>query len=101
MINDQELQRTLQELSETINGLSNSDGPLTTEEQKYRTRLLRRKDILSLIQESKEKDRKDAELYHTTVYNLLVPWGEKHPVLMFLMLHMMRVKWGSGSFQRF
>jgi len=101
MMSDEQLQRALQEVSEGLDKLSDPDRPLTGEEKKYQAKLLRRQTVLSQIKMAKEKNRKDVELYYTTIYDMLVPWGEKHPVLMFFMLNMMRVRWGAGSFQRF
>ena len=96
MMMDKELQRVLKEVSADIDRLSNSDRPLTKEEEKYRRRLLKRKYVLDSIKAAKEKNRRDDELFNSTVYEMLVPWGEKHPFLMGLVTHLMRVKWASG-----
>ncbi|MBA7672276.1 hypothetical protein ES703_80451 [subsurface metagenome] len=96
MMMDKELQRVLKEVSADIDRLSNSDRPLTKEEGKYRRRLLKRKYVLDSIKEAKEKHRRDDELFNSTVYEMLVPWGERHPFLMGLVTHLMRVKWASG-----
>ena len=96
MMMDKELQRVLKEVSADIDRLSNSDRPLTKEEEKYRRRLLKRKYVLDSIKAAKEKNRRDDELFNSTVYEMLVPWGERHPFLMGLVTHLMRVKWASG-----
>jgi len=96
MMTDEQLQRTLQEVSADIEKLSSLERALTEEERKHRARLLRRKYILDKIKEAKEKNRKDDELYNSTVYDWLVPWGEKHPILMGIMMHLMRIRWGSS-----
>jgi len=96
MIADEELERTIQEISENLDKLSSSEKPLTEEEKKYRARLVKRQDILSRIKVAREKNQKDEEIISTAVYDLLVPWGERHPFLMGLMAHFMRVKWASG-----
>ncbi|GAH65764.1 unnamed protein product, partial [marine sediment metagenome] len=82
MMMDKELQRVLKEVSADIDRLANSDRPLTKEEEKYRRRLLKRKYVLDSIKEAKEKHRRDDELFNSTVYEMLVPWGERHPFLM-------------------
>ena len=96
MMIDTELQQTIQELSEDIDKLSKSEKPLTSDEKKYRRRLLRRRDILSRIKEAREKNQKDEEIYHAAIYEVLMSWGERHPFLMGVMMHFMRVKWASG-----
>jgi len=96
MIADEELERTIQEISENLDKLSSSEKPLTEEEKKYRAKLVKRQDILSRIKVAREKNQKDEEIISTAVYDLLVPWGERHPFLMGLMTHFMRVKWASG-----
>ncbi len=100
MFADEDLKQLLQETSGALAELTGRDRPLTDEEKKHRARLSRRKQALDLIAEARRHNRKDAELFHTSVYNLLVPWGENHPVLMFFALAMMRMKWGTGSFIR-
>lgn len=100
MISDEDLKRLRQETSDALAELDGRDRPLTGEERKYRGKLGRRKQALDLIAEARKHNRKDAELFHTTVYNLLVPWGENHPVLMFFALAVMRMKWSTGSFIR-
>ncbi len=96
MMSDEQLRQALQEVSADIDKLSNSDKPLTKEEKENQTRLSRRKYVLGKIKEAKDKNRKDDEIFNFTVYELLVPWGERHPSLMGIMVHLMRIKWGSG-----
>ncbi len=93
---DEELREKLEEVSVGIARLSSLERPLTKEEEKYRARLLRRKHVLDKIKEAKEKNRKDDELYNSTVYEWLVPWGEEHPILMAILMHFMRIRWGSS-----
>jgi len=93
---DEQLQQALQEVSDGLDKLSNSKKPLTKEKRKDRGRLLRRKYILERIKEAKEKPHKAEEFYNSAIYELLVPWGEKHPFLMAIMMHVMRIKWASG-----
>ncbi|MFC1915458.1 hypothetical protein ACFLW4_02035 [Chloroflexota bacterium] len=96
MWTDEELQQVLQEVSDGLNKLSSSDKQLTEEEKRLRGRLLRRKGILNSIKEAKEKNHKSEELYQYSVYGLLVPWGERHPFLMYLVSVLLRIRWQSG-----
>ena len=91
LMTDDELQQTIKELSEGIDTLSKSEKPLTRDEKKYRGRLLRRRAILSRIMEAREKNQKDEEIYHAAIYEMLMSWGEGHPVLMGIMMHFMRI----------
>ena len=94
MMSDEELQKTLKEVSRDLARLSKSEKPLTKEERKYRGRLLMRQHVLAQIKIAKEKKHKDTELFNTTIYEMLVSWGERHPVLMFFMTNIMRARWG-------
>jgi len=93
---DEELQQRLQEFSEGIEKLSKSEKPLSKEEKRYLGRLVKRQRLLEAIKEGREKKHKDAEFYNTVMYDLLVPWGEKHPVLMVVMVLLMRAKMASN-----
>ena len=97
MMSNEQLQQALQGVSEDMDKLTNSEKPLTKEEEKYRKKLVMRKYVLSKIQEAKDKNHKDDELYNSTVYDLLVPWGENHPVLMNIMMRLMKAKWWGVS----
>ncbi len=90
---DEELRKTIQDVCESIENLPESDKPLSKEERKRRQILLMKKDILSKIKEAREKNELGDELYHTTVYGLLVSLGEKHPYLMGLVQS--NIRWGS------
>ena len=96
MRSDEELQQALKEVSDSLDRLSKSEKPLTKGEKKDRGRLSRRKYILERIKEAKEKHQKGEEIYNSAVYDLLVPWGEKHSFLMSIMMHLMRIRWQSG-----
>ncbi|MFQ5996961.1 MAG: hypothetical protein ACE5KP_04985, partial [Dehalococcoidales bacterium] len=93
---DEELNRALKEVSHGINKLSNLDRPLTREEERDRSRLSRRKYVLDRIKEAREKNRKDDEVFNSTVYEMLVSWGERHPIWMGIFTQLLRVRWGSG-----
>jgi len=81
---DEELQKEIQNVSESIDNLSKPDDPLSKEERRHRAVLLLKKDILDKIKDAKGKNDKNAELHHSMVYGLLTSWGEKHPYLMSL-----------------
>ncbi len=91
---DEELQQTMQEVTENIDKLSDPDKPLTKEEKKCRQMLLVKKEILQKIKEAKEKGQKHEELYNSVYYSLLTSWGEKHPFL--ASLAMRNFRWGGG-----
>jgi len=96
MMTDAELKQNLEDVSAGIDKLSNLERPLTREEERDRARLKYRKYVLDRIKEAREKHRKDDEVYNSTVYEMLVPWGEKHPILMLIATHLMKIKWGSS-----
>ena len=96
IMTDKQLQRVLKEVSADIDKLSNPDRPLTKEEERYRAKLSKRKYVLDRIKQAREKNRKEDEIYNSAVYEMLVPWGERHPFLMGIVIHLMRVRWGSG-----
>jgi len=81
---DEELQKAIQEVSESIANLSKPDDPLSKEERRRREVLLLKKDVLDKIKDAREKKDKSKELQHTMTYGLLTAWGEKHPYLMSL-----------------
>ena len=97
MMTKEQLQEALEEVSADLDNLSNREKPLTKEEKKHRGKLLMRKNVLEKIKEAKEKNQNSEELYNNTVYGLLVPWGEKHPVLMFITMRLMRARWWGVS----
>ena len=96
MWTDEELKQALNEVSGGLDKLSDSKKPLTKEEKKDRGRFLKRKYILENIKEAKEKNHRSEELYNSSIYDLLVPWGERHPFLMTVIMHLMRIRWQSG-----
>ena len=80
---DQELQQTVQELTESVDKLSNTDKPLTGKEKEQKRILLLKRSILQKIKEARESNDKKQELDLTMSYGLLTSIGEKHPLLMF------------------
>ncbi len=81
---DEELQKEIQDVCESIAHLPKSDKSLSKEERRRREVLLLKKEILDKIKDAREKNRKDQELHNTMVYGLLTSWGETHPYLMSL-----------------
>ncbi len=82
---NEELERTMQELSDDIAQLSDTDKPLTKEEKNRRHILLLKKATIRKIKEAREKNNASQEFSHTVTYGLLSTWGEKHPYLMYLL----------------
>ena len=83
IMTDEELQQTIQALSESIDELSDPEKPLTKQEQRRKQVLSLRKDILQKIKEAREKNEHQ-ELSYTISYGLLTALGEKHPLIMHL-----------------
>jgi hypothetical protein len=73
MMSEEQLRRSLQEISGELEGLSSLERPLTKEEGKHRKKLQLRKYVIDRIKEAKDKDQKSDELYNTTYYQMLVP----------------------------
>ncbi len=96
-MSEEQLRRSLQEISGELDNLSDLERPLTKEEEKHRKRLRFRNYVLDRIKEAKDKDQKSDELYNTTYYQMLVPWGEKHPVLFFFWMRIIRARWWGVS----
>ena len=101
MIPDEDLKQMLRELAGQLDEFADSDKPLTEVEKKSRGIFRRRQMILSEVKRARDNKQADAELFHTAVYNAVVPWGEEHPVMLFFLLIAMRMKWSSGSFIRY
>ncbi|MBA7482206.1 MAG: hypothetical protein GH158_01385 [Dehalococcoidia bacterium] len=97
MMSEEQLRTSLQEISGELEELSSLERPLTKEEEKHRKRLRFRNYVLDRIKEAKDKDQKSDELYNTTYYQMLVPWGEKHPILFFFWMRIIRARWWGVS----
>ena len=85
---DEELEKEIQEVSENINKLSDSDKPLTKEEQRRKQTLLLREETLKAIESAKKRGDLSREITMGIDYALLTSWGESHPFL----THLMRVR---------
>ena len=78
---DEELQQELQDISESLDKLSNSDKPLTEQEKRRKHILLLKKETLQKIREARVKKDLMQERDLTVTYGLLTSMGEKHPFL--------------------
>ena len=78
---DEELQQEIQNISEAIDRLSNSDKPLTKQEKRRKHILLLKKETLQKIREARAKKDLMQERDLTVTYGLLTSMGEKHPFL--------------------
>ena len=87
---NEELQKVLREVSESVDSLRETDKPLSKEEARHREVLLLRREALEKIKEAKEKGLRDEETYNSVFYSLLTSWGDKHPHLMRLILTNLR-----------
>ena len=85
---DEELQQKLQNTSESLDKLPDSDKPLSKEERRRKHMLLLKKETLLRIKLAKEKKDLNQEIKCNMDYALLEEFGEKHPLL----LHLARVK---------
>ncbi len=93
MISEEQEKELRQEISGELDNLSNLERPLTKEEEKHGKKMRFRKYVLDKIKEARDKNQKSDELYNTTYYQMLVPWGEKHPVLFFFWMRIIRARW--------
>ncbi|MFC1914197.1 hypothetical protein ACFLXF_02870 [Chloroflexota bacterium] len=91
---DEDLEKEIQEVHESINKLAESDEPLTKEKIKDRDTLATRKMVLEMIKEAKEKKRINDEIYNNLVYSFLKSaWVQRHPFLASMILRHFR--WGT------
>ena len=82
IMTDEELEQTIQELTESIDKLSSTEKPLTEEEKEGKRILLIKREYLQRIKKAREKNDKAEELTLTKNYGLFTALGEKHPFLM-------------------
>jgi len=85
---DEELQQELQNISESLDKLPDSDKPLFKEERRRKHMLLLKKETLLRIKQAKEKKDLNQEIKCNMDYALLEEFGERHPLL----LHLARIK---------
>ena len=93
MMTQEQWQEAIAEVTAELDGLAALERPLTKEERKHQNNYRIRKYVLDKIKEARDANRKSDELYNTTYYQMLVPWGEKHPVLFFFWMRIIRGRW--------
>jgi len=94
IMTDEELQQTIQEISENIDKLSDPAKSLTKKEGNHKRVLLLMKETLERIKTAREKGDKEQEMANMMNYGLLATYGEKHPIL----THLMGIKVRSNLF---
>ena len=94
VMTDRELEETIGEISESLDKLSNSEKPLTKEEKRGKRMLMARKQLLRSIKKAREKGDRNAEVRTNMEYTLLTWLGEKHPVLVVLLMPLVRSRYG-------
>jgi len=99
MLSNEHVEQELKKTDDELKRLAQAEKPLTKEERSWRGKLQVRKSLLTEIKRSKEGDNKSSELYHTTLYEMLIDWGERRPLLMFLMSNILRARFGMGGFR--
>jgi len=93
MMTEEQWKETMKEVAGELETLSALERPLTKDEEKHRGKYRMRKYVLDKIKEAGDKGSKSDELYNNTYYSMLVPWGEKHPVLFFFWMRIIRARW--------
>ena len=93
MMTEEQWKEAMNEVTGELETLSALERPLTKDEEKHRSKYRTRKYVLDKIKEAGDKNAKSDELYNTTYYQMLVPWGEKHPVLFFFWMRIVRTRW--------
>jgi hypothetical protein len=93
MMTEEQWKEAMNEVTGELETLSALERPLTKDEEKHRSRYHIRKYVLDKIKEAGDKNAKSDELYNNTYYQMLVPWGEKHPVLFFFWMRIVRTRW--------
>ena len=93
MMTEEQWKEAMKEVTGELETLSALERPLTKDEEKHRGKYRMRKYVLDKIKEAADKGSKSDELYNNTYYQMLVPWGERHPVLFFFWMHIIRARW--------
>ena len=78
---DEEINELIQELSEEIDKLSDSEKPLTKKEKNHINMVLLKKETLEKLKEAREQGKSQQEFSLTMTYGLLTALGEKYPFL--------------------
>ena len=88
---DEELQQIIQDISESIEKLSDPEKTLTKDEERRKQLFLLKKEVLLKIVEAREKKDRNKELAAHMDYTLLTTFGEKHPFLFNIMRSKIRM----------
>ena len=87
---DEELKKTIEEISGEIGQLSAPEKSLSRAEKKRRYLLLTKKDTLEKIQQARARNNPRQEMRLYVTYGLLCSLGEKHPLLLHFMQNKLR-----------
>jgi hypothetical protein len=94
MMTDEELEKSIKEISEQISQLADSpEKPLSREERRKKVLLQAKSRALNRIKAAKEKGNLNQEIRASMDYTLLCEYGEKHPLLINFMKSQMGL-WG-------
>ena len=77
-VTDEELEKMIQEVCDSIDNLPDLEGPLSKQEQIHRETLRLRKGYLYRVRDAREKSDPDEERYNLSAYGLVTALGEKH-----------------------
>jgi len=99
MFSKEEIDQKLKETNNELDRLANAPKPLTKEDQSWQGKLRFRKAILDAIKQSKERGNKGQEVYHTTLWEMLIDWGERRPLLLFFVSNILKARLGMGGFR--
>jgi len=80
-VTEEELQKAIQEASEELDKLYNSEKPLTKKEKRRKQIVSLQKEILQKMNEARQKGDTFQERDLAVTYGLLTSVGEKHPFL--------------------
>ena len=91
---DEDIQQTTEEITEILDRLSNSEKPLTKEEQRRKRVLSVRKQLLRMMKTARERNDRTQEIKTSIEYTLVTSLGEKHPVLLMFLVPIVKSKFG-------
>ena len=85
LMTDEEIVKTIQELRDDIEKMSDPGKTLTKGEKRRKHILKQKEENLLLVKEAREKDNVSMEMKHMINYGLLENMTEKHPILAFFL----------------
>ncbi|MBI2869166.1 MAG: hypothetical protein HYX96_05005 [Chloroflexi bacterium] len=83
---DDELDGLIKQTSSELESLTQTKEPLPKPMKRRRQALILKQGVLLNIKTAKEKNRQQEEMYNSTLYTMLCTWGEKHPLLVNLLM---------------